>query len=146
MRLQEKLQDLDFLDMAITPNGVFGLATQKAVIAFQKASKLKQTGSVDSKTIDALNGEAPEAPAPPPPPPPVVSGDFKKLLTMGSRGDEVRMLQDKLKDLGFLATDIDSTGIFGKLTASAVKAFQKANGISAVGFVGPGTRAALNSM
>jgi peptidoglycan hydrolase-like protein with peptidoglycan-binding domain len=65
-------------------------------------------------------------------------------MSIGSRSDEVKALQDTLKALGHLDPSISSTGYFGNLTAAAVKKFQTANGISPVGFVGPATRAALN--
>lgn len=67
---------------------------------------------------------------------------FKSFLTMGSRGAEVTALQQKLIALGLLSRQ--STGYFGSLTKKAVQAFQKSKGIEPVGYVGPGTRAALN--
>ncbi|HTP56701.1 MAG TPA: right-handed parallel beta-helix repeat-containing protein, partial [Candidatus Paceibacterota bacterium] len=81
-----------------------------------------------------------------PAPTPAPSGTyvFTKFLSRGSRGEEVRQLQLKLKSLGFFPADVDATGLFGPTTVGAVKAFQKANGIAQVGFVGPATRAALN--
>jgi N-acetylmuramoyl-L-alanine amidase len=39
-----------------------------------------------------------------------------------------------------------TTGYYGALTTKAVRAFQTAHGLSAVGYVGPGTRKALNSL
>lgn len=68
---------------------------------------------------------------------------FTKLLTVGSTGEEVRQLQLALKSLGYF-TYPSVTGYFGSLTRDAVLSFQKAKGISPVGFVGPATRAALN--
>ncbi|HUO75698.1 MAG TPA: right-handed parallel beta-helix repeat-containing protein, partial [Candidatus Paceibacterota bacterium] len=81
-----------------------------------------------------------------PAPTPTPSGTyiFTKFLSRGSRGEEVRQLQLKLKSLGFFPADIDATGVFGSTTTAAVKAFQKANSIAQLGFVGPATRAALN--
>ena len=68
---------------------------------------------------------------------------FTKFLTIGDTGEEVKQLQTKLKALGYF-TYPSITGVYGSVTASAVSAFQKANGISAVGYVGPQTKAALN--
>jgi hypothetical protein len=69
---------------------------------------------------------------------------FKSLLKVGSSGEEVRQLQLKLKSLGFYEYP-SITGSFGNVTKQAVINFQKANHISPVGYVGPATRAALNS-
>ncbi|MBU1092217.1 peptidoglycan-binding protein [Patescibacteria group bacterium] len=71
------------------------------------------------------------------------SGQFTSFLTIGSIGDEVRRLQQKLKDLGYFNYP-SITGYFGPVTAEAVKVFQSANGIEMVGYVGPKTRQALN--
>jgi hypothetical protein len=67
---------------------------------------------------------------------------FLTFLRVGSRGDEVVALQQKLAGLGLLSSA--ATGYFGALTQAAVRAFQSAHGISPVGYVGPATRAALN--
>ena len=67
---------------------------------------------------------------------------FKSFLTVGSRGTEVTALQQKLIALGLLS--VQATGYFGQLTKKAVQAFQKSKGLEQVGFIGPGTRAALN--
>ncbi len=67
---------------------------------------------------------------------------FKTYLGVGSRGAAVVALQQKLTALGYFSGE--ATGYFGNLTASAVKKFQQSMGLEQVGFVGPGTRAALN--
>ncbi len=69
---------------------------------------------------------------------------FQSFLTFGSRGLEVLELQKKLQSLGFFPSTITPNGVFGPATQSAVQAFQKANGIDPLGFVGPATRVALN--
>lgn len=67
---------------------------------------------------------------------------LNRNLTIGSKGDDVRELQDMLREddeLGFTAS---STGTFGPLTARAMARFQMKNGIasSTTGAVGPLTR------
>ena len=62
-------------------------------------------------------------------------------LSKGSTGQDVKTLQTKLKELGYLQGKVD--GIFGSATKKAVKAFQKANKLTADGIVGPKTFAAL---
>ena len=59
------------------------------------------------------------------------------LSKVGSRGDEVRRIQKKLKELGYYTGTVD--GIFGARTQSAVKAFQRNCGITADGIAGPTT-------
>lgn len=56
-------------------------------------------------------------------------------LKQGSRGDEVKILQQKL--------NVDVDGIFGPKTEAAVKDFQKKKGLDVDGIVGPKTWAAL---
>lgn len=62
-------------------------------------------------------------------------------LSIGSRGEEVRKLQQALIDLGFLSGKAD--GIFGKLTQKAVIRFQKANNLKADGLAGKKTQSVL---
>lgn len=59
------------------------------------------------------------------------------LSKQGSRGNEVRQIQTKLKQLGYYNGTVD--GIFGSNTKSAVIAFQKNCGITADGIAGPKT-------
>lgn len=59
------------------------------------------------------------------------------LSKLGSRGDEVRKIQQKLKSLGFYKGSVD--GIYGVATKKAVTAFQKNCGITADGIAGAKT-------
>ncbi len=59
------------------------------------------------------------------------------LSSFGSRGEEVRQIQKKLKSLGFYSGSVD--GIYGTATKKAVTAFQKSCGITADGIAGPTT-------
>ena len=67
---------------------------------------------------------------------------FTKALKLGSSGTEVTRLQEKLKTEGVYSGPV--TGYYGNLTVAAVKKYQKLNGLSQLGSVGPGTREALN--
>lgn len=64
-------------------------------------------------------------------------GIIQVLSSYGSRGDEVRNIQKKLKSLGLYNGAVD--GIYGKGTQSAVKAFQKQTGLTQDGIAGPKT-------
>lgn len=59
------------------------------------------------------------------------------LSQYGSRGNEVRQIQTKLKQLGHYKGSID--GIFGSDTKKAVISFQKSCGLKADGVAGPKT-------
>ena len=59
------------------------------------------------------------------------------LSKVGSRGEEVRQIQKKLKSLGFFTGTVD--GIYGTQTKSAVRRFQASVGITADGVAGPKT-------
>jgi peptidoglycan hydrolase-like protein with peptidoglycan-binding domain len=59
------------------------------------------------------------------------------MLRVGSRGSDVTRLQSTLNAAGFNAGGAD--GIFGPRTANAVRAFQRARGLSSDGVVGPNT-------
>lgn len=67
---------------------------------------------------------------------------FTKALSQGSSGTEVLELQKRLKSEGYLTAT--PNGNYGPATVAAVKAYQKAKGLSQLGNVGPATRAALN--
>ena len=59
----------------------------------------------------------------------------------GSAGSTVTEIQKRLKNWGYYDGAVD--GIFGSGTEAAVKRFQKKNGLTADGIVGPATLAAL---
>ena len=58
------------------------------------------------------------------------------VLKLGSRGNEVKVLQEKL--------NLKADGIFGPLTEEAVKDFQRSNGLEVDGIVGADTLSKLN--
>lgn len=63
------------------------------------------------------------------------------VYQLGSRGDNVRTIQTKLKRWGYYTGAID--GVYGKKTAAAVRLFQQKNGLTADGVCGEKTLAAL---
>lgn len=63
------------------------------------------------------------------------------LSKYGSRGEEVRTIQTKLKRWGYYKGSID--GIYGSQTLSAVKWFQSKNGLQVDGIAGSKTLAAM---
>jgi len=81
-----------------------------------------------SKTLDALNISA------------KVEDD---ILRIGDRGELVKVIQQRLKDLGYSVGWVD--GIYGSRTRAAVLAFQAENKLTVDGIVGPETRSAMNA-
>ena len=63
------------------------------------------------------------------------------VLSMGSRGERVALIQQRLKEWGYYTGDVD--GIFGRGTYNAVVRFQRQNGLSVDGRVGSQTAAAM---
>ena len=59
----------------------------------------------------------------------------------GSRGDQVKQIQTKLKSWGYYKNTVD--GIYGYNTYLSVKAFQKSNGLLSDGIAGKRTLAAI---
>lgn len=64
-------------------------------------------------------------------------------LAQGTRGDDVRGLQEFLSAEGYLPAA--ATGYFGPLTAQAVAKWQASEGVSAVGAFGPASRERLKA-
>ena len=65
------------------------------------------------------------------------SESVEALSKLGSKGEEVRRIQKKLRELGYYSGSVD--GIFGSATKKAVIAFQKNCGITADGIAGAKT-------
>ena len=63
------------------------------------------------------------------------------LSKYGSRGEEVKTIQDKLKRWGYYSGNVD--GIYGSQTVAAVKKFQQKNGLTVDGIAGTKTLAAM---
>ncbi len=130
--LQRRLKQLGYFRYPqIT--GYYGAVTADAVKQFQQANGLPATGRADRATLERLKQKATSQPA--------TSSD---ALTIGSRGDQVRELQQQLKQLGYF-TYSEVTGYYGVLTADAVRRFQRDNGLPVTGAVDNQTAARLAS-
>jgi peptidoglycan hydrolase-like protein with peptidoglycan-binding domain len=141
--LQKLLVKLGYLSAA--PNGNFGPATVAAVKAFQKAKGLEALGVVGPGTRTALNSIG--LPAATPATTQAASAGsgyiFEHFMGLGDDdAQDVSALQQRLISLGYFSGP--ASGYFGPATETAVKKFQKANGIPETGYVASITRAALN--
>lgn len=135
--LQERLIELRYLSGVA--DGVFGAETQAALIAFQKNNGLTEDGNAGSSTLKKLAGSCKAATRTTPTP--VPSGTV--TLREGDEGENVYILQAYLFELGYYTGRID--GRFSAETTEAVKAFQRANGLTADGIAGKGTQSKLTS-
>ena len=73
-----------------------------------------------------------------------VSSYAMETMKRGTRGDDVREMQEKLISLGYLEEG-GADGIFGAKTEGAVLAFQKDHALDATGMVGEATGEALKN-
>ena len=135
-------------------DGIFGPGTANALKAFQNARGFRQTGTVNAATaaalasIDGTTAASPSAgssgsddgSATDPSPAPAASSLVG--LKIGSRGDLVKRVQQVIMDAGFTVVG-GADGIYGALTANAVKSFQNANGLTVTGAVDEATAALL---
>ena len=142
-QLQEALAALGYYTGKV--DGNYGTQTVSAVKALQKANGLTADGSAGEKTQKLLyGGKAKEAATAKPTATPKATAapaSESALLKQGSSGTDVKELQAKLIELGYLSGKAD--GVYGAKTVAAVKAYQKANKLSADGVAGEKT---LNSL
>jgi len=68
------------------------------------------------------------------------AGGAREKLVRGDEGDDVRQVQEALRSKGY---NVAVDGRYGRGTEEAVRDFQRANGLSPDGRVGPMTRAKL---
>ena len=123
---------------AVSVDGNFGAATQRAVTGFQTLFGLTADGLVGRATWNKLN-EVALAVANQIVEPDVAPGQFTTTVREGSRGTAVRAVQYYLRRLSAYYSDIPSVtvdGVFGAATTRAVKAWQTRAGLTADGVVG----------
>jgi len=121
-QLQVRLAELGYYQGSIS--GIFGPATETAVIQFQQDNGLVADGIVGPATQSALGAVA--SPLSP-------TGG---ILQVGSSGEAVTQIQTRLAELGYFQGS--PTGNFGSATEAAVIQFQQASGLIADGVVGYG--------
>ena len=95
------------------------------------------TPEPEGDLISVISTPLPEITPTPTPAPAITPNTRYKILRKGDKGEEVRRMQQRLMELGYLNGNID--GSFGYQTYSAVLAFQKANGLTRDGEAGPAT-------
>ena len=134
--LQSRLNQLGY--NAGTVDGYFGSKTYRAVANFQKKNGLSATGVADVYTQQVLYSSS-ALPASSYTTPVITPTTGFVLLSWGSKGDAVKRLQQALLNAGYSQVrSVD--GIYGQWTYDAVRAFQKANGLTVDGIAGKSTQ------
>lgn len=164
-RVQRQLKALGYFNASVT--GGYYSVTRSAVRAFQRDHGLSADGVAGRNTqakLDSLvtadgtligggsgsNGggdsnEGGDGPTPAPTPKPTPKPTQKPsanatpypTLRKGATGDDVLMLQSKLKELGYYTGEVHGT--YDSATVTAVKAFQKNNNTGVDGVAGAAT-------
>lgn len=127
--LQEKLIAKGYILSKFGVDGDFGAETEEAVKQLQKDAKIAIDGIVGNDTWSVLNSDFVKSTIPYP----------NYLIKKGQQGEDVRKIQAKLISLGYSCGNCGADSIFGNGTYNAIIKFQRSNGLSADGIVGPAT-------
>lgn len=127
-KLQERLMELGFMDND-EPTEYYGSVTQAAVKSFQRQNGLAQDGIIGPSTWEAIMDPSARYYA----------------AQNGDQGEDIRRIQSRLYELGYLATEDLVTGNFGEKTEEAVKKLQQLNNLEQDGKVGLRTQNLLYS-
>ncbi len=125
--LQSYLASFGFYAGAV--DGIYGSGTDAALRAFQRDNGLAADGICGTLTRQKLQSSQ-------------ATNSSSGTVSLGDKGASVTKLQKALRSTGHLQGG--AVGVFGQQTLSAVKAFQKAKGLSVDGICGPATWAKLN--
>lgn len=144
--LQSNLTKLGYNTNGV--DGRFGAGTQRAVVKFQQDNGLYADGLAGAKTLTLIeqkvaalgsdnsssgnssnSGSSSSSSS--------GVGGFTRTLRKGYTGEDVRTVQQRLKELGYYTSSVD--GVYGNGSIAAVKAFQKNNGLTADGLAGSRT-------
>lgn len=119
MEIQRRLMELGFMEND-EPTDYFGNVTESAVKVFQRQNNLAQDGIIGQDTLAII-----------------LSEDAKYYAAKnGDVGDDIKRIQNRLYELGYLADASDVSGNFGDKTEEAVKKMQSMNALDQDGKVG----------
>ena len=112
--MQQRLMLLGYLP-SDEPSDVFNKPLEQAVKLFQRANHLAQSGEADETLLRLLYSDAPA----------------EYVIEYGNVGNDVRMLQERLMQLGYYSEKIN--GYFGTATRTAVEQFRLSNNLPEIG-------------
>ncbi|MEH2163808.1 MAG: peptidoglycan-binding protein [Nostoc sp.] len=121
--LQVRLRQLGYFNT--NPTGTIGPITKNAVIKFQQNYRLPADGIADAQVLEAVRRVSTGGT--------VTQQPSRDYLTVGDRGDNVALVQERLLQLNFSNTNPD--GFFSNYTRESVIAFQQSSRINATGNV-----------
>ena len=121
--LQVRLRQLGYFKT--NPTGNIGPITRKAVIQYQRNYRLPVNGIANAQVLESVRrtstgGYTTQQPG-------------RNYLTVGDQGDNVRLVQERLLQLGFSNTNPD--GFFNDYTRESVIAFQQSSRLNSTGNV-----------
>ncbi|MEH1945105.1 MAG: peptidoglycan-binding protein [Nostoc sp.] len=121
--LQVRLRQLGYFNTDATGN--VGPMTREAVMQFQRNYRLPVDGIANAQILESVRrastgGSTTQQP-------------IRNYLTVGDRGENVRLVQERLSQLGFSNTNPD--GFFNDYTRDSVIAFQQSSRLNSTGNV-----------
>ncbi|MDO5140354.1 MAG: peptidoglycan-binding protein, partial [Eubacteriales bacterium] len=128
VQIQQRLYQLGYLTDDST-TGHFGDATEAAVRKMQERNGIGIDGAVGKETLNLLYSDEVKA----------------NLIGIGEKSDLVKHYQERLIALGYMRSSDAADGNFGGATENAVREFQSRNDQIVDGYLGPDTRAAMDS-
>ena len=140
---QQRLVELGYLQKKYV-TGKFNQPTVDATKAFQRTNDLKVDGAAGPESLkliysdDALNADGVR----------VrdllmsASDPVSEVLTAGMTGEQVRRVQSRLAELGYLSASFVN-GVYDSATQQAIRQFQTANGLTSDGAAGSATQSRL---
>lgn len=125
---QEKLLQKGYSLPKFGPDGQYGDETKVAIEKIQRDAGISVDGICGNDTWAVLNSDftRPEGIEYP-----------GYLIKKGQQGEMVRVIQERLIELGYSCGSCGADSIFGRSTFNAICVFQKDNGLSADGICGP---------
>ena len=128
--VQSRLKALGYYSGTV--DGNYGTGTMAAVASFQLRNNLSADGVAGKRTYKKLySSDALAAISTPTSTPTTGVTRPTRLLYSGCTGDDVKRVQQRLKDLGYLTDKVD--GKYGANTVAAMRAFQLRNGLTGSG-------------
>ena len=112
-KVQERLMQLGFMDND-EPTNYFGEVTKAAVMIFQRQNGLAQDGIIGPSTLPLLMDENAKHYA----------------AKLGDVGEDVKRIQNRLYELGYLASADMITGTYDEKTQEAALKLQQVNSLS----------------
>ena len=124
LELNTRLRQLNYT--TVRASDQYAAATETAVSAVQEAYGLEVTGIADEQTLNVIYGEC------------------YRPLTYGATGGDVKLLQEKLAELGYYSGNI--TGSYLDGTMAAILTFQGENSLAITGTADVKTQEKLYSL